>query len=596
MSATAQIVLTPQAVRPGEAVNVEVIGYELGDETVPISRVTLVRPIVWTTNPGEGSVVPRTGEKATFVSTGLNPGTYPIRVEFDCTVVDVDDHDEDAGDGEEDAGDGDEVIEVRGSATIAVLGERPSAQAGSPLSVRLERSLAGETPEETLWRVIDDRTDAIGFPEYQGFMDKVVCAEKQPKISKRWGFDYRSRVDAYRFVRKATEEYLRFQGGLLPAPEEDNPKRTPAALTKLLKSGVLPSERDVEQLRDEYLRQLEPDGEHFLPYYLTVIRAGLQGIDVKPAEALPGPGCYGISGEAMARPCMIELVWSYWMEQGMLVQTMAALGNRFQNRAGVRRPDPLANLALDPLRPAANLFWGYLQTEHERLSLRRRAYEYLQHYGLTLTGKAVPAMQPVETRSRFLEAFHTLLHVTSRFYKQDDDTTVSADAFPVLNALRDLHLVLAEGAHNQYGDLPWTARVEMMTEQWILARPEVREFLGHRAMVPYPEAWMPRVDAMRSLQGWGDTSIRHFRELAVSGEKLLLTVRFGDWSGASGITSAASWARHWRERVYDYVHSYRAVTGVDLTLDQVATRLARDLFDQPSARIEKRRSPAAAGS
>jgi hypothetical protein len=284
------------------------------------------------------------------------------------------------------------------------------------------------------------------------------------------------------------------------------------------------------------------------------------------------------------------------MEQGMLVQTMAALATRFQNRAGNRVPDPLASFELDPLRPANNLLWGYLQTEHEQLSLARRAYEYLHHYGLTVSGRAVPNLQAAETRSRFLEAFHTLLHVTSRFYEQDDDNTVSADAFPVLNALRDLHLVLAEGAHNQYGDLPWTARVEMLTQQWILARPEVREFLGHRAMVPYPESWMPRVDAMRTLQGWGDTSVRHFRELAVSGEKLLLSVRFGGWSDTSDVVSAASWARHWRQRIHDYVHSYRAVTGVDLTLNQTATRLARDLFEQPSRYIQKRRTPTGTGS
>jgi len=39
------------------------------------------------------------------------------------------------------------------------------------------------------------------------------------------------------------------------------------------------------------------------------------------------------------------------------------------------------------------------------------------------------------------------------FYKQDDDTTVKADAFPVLNALKEVHLVLSQGAHNQFGDL-----------------------------------------------------------------------------------------------------------------------------------------------
>ena len=48
-----------------------------------------------------------------------------------------------------------------------------------------------------------------------------------------------------------------------------------------------------------------------------------------------------------------------------------------------------------------------------------------------------------------------------------------ADGFPVLNALREVHLLLAEGAHNQYGDLPWTARQEMLMQQWLLARPGV---------------------------------------------------------------------------------------------------------------------------
>ena len=74
------------------------------------------------------------------------------------------------------------------------------------------------------------------------------------------------------------------------------------------------------------------------------------------------------------------------------------------------------------------------------------------------------------------------------FYKEDDDTTVVADGFPVLNALREVHLLLTQGAHNQYGDLPWTARQECLMQQWILARPEMREFLPRRIMVDYPEA------------------------------------------------------------------------------------------------------------
>ena len=198
---------------------------------------------------------------------------------------------------------------------------------------------------------------------------------------------------------------------------------------------------------------------------------------------------------------MLELIWSYWHEEGMLVQTMGALGRRFQNVHGPNDRDPLAMVEMDPLRPLNNLLWGYIQDEQHRLSVVRRAYEYGHHYGLKLEGKAIPSMRPVDPRSRFLEAFHFLLHQCSQFFRQDDDTTVVADGFPVLNALRDLHLVLSEGAHNQFGDLPTTARIEMLMEQWLLSRPELREFLPRRVMVAYPEPWMDSVDADEAPAG-----------------------------------------------------------------------------------------------
>jgi hypothetical protein len=100
----------------------------------------------------------------------------------------------------------------------------------------------------------------------------------------------------------------------------------------------------------------------------------------------------------------------------------------------------------------------------------------------------------------------------------------------VLNALKEVHLLLTEGAHNQFGDLPWTARHEMLMQQWILSRPEMRDFLASRTMVAHPETWMAPVDAMNKLQGWSDTSVLHFRDLGVFGEQLLLSIRFGAWT------------------------------------------------------------------
>ena len=135
---------------------------------------------------------------------------------------------------------------------------------------------------------------------------------------------------------------------------------------------------------------------------------------------------------------------------------------------------------IDPLRPLNNLLWGYLQDQQHRLSTRRRAYEYDHHYGLVLASMPGPPVRGADSRSRFIEAFHNLLSLCWEFYRQDDDTTVIADGFSVLNALKETHLLLTAGAHNQYGDLPWTARHEMLMQQWILARPEVREFLPTR--------------------------------------------------------------------------------------------------------------------
>ena len=131
----------------------------------------------------------------------------------------------------------------------------------------------------------------------------------------------------------------------------------------------------------------------------------------------------------------------------------------------------------------------------------------------------MPPLRPADSRSKFLEGFHNLLHMCSVFYKEDNDTTVIADAFPLLNALREVHLLLAQGAHNQFGDLPWTARVEMLMQQWLLARPEMRDFLQSRPMVPYTEAWMPQVDTMKTLQGWSDVTVTHFHDLASSASR-----------------------------------------------------------------------------
>ena len=98
-------------------------------------------------------------------------------------------------------------------------------------------------------------------------------------------------------------------------------------------------------------------------------------------------------------------------------------------------------------------------------------------------------------------------------------------------------------------------------EQWVLARPEFREFLSSRIMVAYPEPWMDRVDGMKMLQGWTDTSVLHFRDLGVFGEQVLLSIRFGTWTTVTDPLQAANWARFWRAEIQGYIHAYRVVRG-----------------------------------
>jgi hypothetical protein len=195
----------------------------------------------------------------------------------------------------------------------------------------------------------------------------------------------------------------------------------------------------------------------------------------------------------------------------------------------------------------------------------------MKQYGIRPTGDGFARRQPVDTRSRFLQSFHTVLNTCVRFYRQLDDRFVNDDPRPLLSALKQLHMVLAEGAHNQYSVLTIQSRIEMLVIQRILAQDEFRQFLGGRLMVPYPEPWMDRVDSMRQIMQWGDVSITDFNNLARTGEWILLTVRHGPFNPrANDPIPARDWAVALRDDIAQYILSYQAVTGVDLSLDPIS--------------------------
>ena len=477
-------------------------------------------------------------------------------------------------------------------------------------SISLDRTKTEPTDDQALWVAIRNRAEAISFKRYSRFIDRVLCEEPidgktsydetQSEPDEFGSPDLRERrrelskrpsiygMDAYNLLKLATEAFLVTECGIV-VEDKTNPKPDPLLLNGSEESrrlGIdLEPDQVLEYVKDQYSKYLERANTNILPYLDRIVEQ-IVGLDQSSREERL-PFCQAMLQHRLSCPSLIELIWSYWHEECYLVQCMNAIALRFQNKRSDHR-DPLANLELDPLRPLNNLLWGFIQDEYNRLSVQRRAYEYDHHYGITLYGKAVPKLASADSRTRFIEAFHNLLYRSAMYYREDDDATIVADAFPVLNALREVHLLLAEGAHNQFGDLPWTARREMLLMQWLLARPEVKAFLRGRYMVPYQEPWMGAVDDMKRLQGWSDITVTHFHELGRYGEQILLSIRYGDWIEVNDQEQARNWVRYWRPEIQRYIHAYMAVTGVDLAVELSHMDNAHERFLQPSVHLKRR--------
>lgn len=411
--------------------------------------------------------------------------------------------------------------------------------------VKVELTSAGTSftdPDQTVetWKAIED--SKIDFRKVNQLIDNIIDPPATLPTAPTNSMLLNSQ--AYNIVKFAMEQVVRTQLGF---PTNSLPNTTIP--------GALPYYERVLQDLDEFI-----NGTQSLGYSNAFFKNRLKGT-------------------------RSELIWSYWHEEGMLVQTINAIALRFQN-IGLGGRDPLASFELDSLRPMANILWGYVQDAQHRLSIVRRNYEYQSQYGIRLIGKAAPDLMPVTTRSNFIAAFHNLLHKCSQYYRDVDNLTIRADAFPVLNALREVNLLLTEGMHNQFNDLSLTARVEMMIEQWILGRKEIKDFLRGKAMVIYDEPWMGVVDTMKTLQGWPTTSIKLYHELAEFGEDILLSIRYTMWSQINSPQVAGAWANRFRAAIQRYIYSYQAVTGVDVTADNVSNESGKAIM--PALLIQQR--------
>lgn len=529
----------------------------------------------WDVKPAKGQFDDNRASEVKFVSVGDESGFLEICVYiYNWTISD-----------QEIMGDSTRSKKIAwGKVDITV--RKPQVE--DPHRIAMLRTFTQDTEDQSLYVVIKNSTEAISFNNYKHFIEQDLQCWSQVQLDRYFKLpEFKDKatsslpfpfVDSYRRLKVATELFLMAHCGVVDWSYFKSGQES-------IRFGHGIKIGEIASLWEKYTKDPEGGKGQMIPYLRTIYRNKLGEI------SLDGQGveeCHYLLRQKLTNPCLMELIWSYWHEEGCLCQTLDVIGHRFQNRRSRAAKDPLMHLAIDPLRPLSNLMWGHIQDYQHQLQLERRAYEYDHQYGLPLVSQAIPRMTGVDSRSRFLEAFHNLLYVCPAFFQADDDATVMADGFPVLNALKEVHLILAEGAHNQFGDLPSTARLEMLMQMYLLARPEMRDFLRGRIMVPYTEAWMDPVDTMKKLQGWTDVSVMHFNKLAVFGEQLLLSIRYGNWNEVNMPEQAANWARYWRPEIQNYIHSYRAVTGVDLTAEITSPRQANLRYLPPAVHLQNR--------
>ncbi len=349
---------------------------------------------------------------------------------------------------------------LTGVSNVFTVGPKPFA-AGDDVSVTMKRAAVAPTSDQALWVAIRNSTEALSFDSYSDFLETVLCGNGTGSgLGTAHGSGPKSRialpfpnVDQYRLLKATTEVFLMTHCGV------DLDDFSGVDLDE--ESKRLNRELEVGDLEDQMRRYLVPvagDGEDIdvLPY-LGLIRRQLRDVAVIGGDDDDHATeiCYGILAEKLTHPCFLELIHEYWLDEANVVRAINSVNRRFQNRMP-KRPgrDPLSSLDVDPLRPLNALLWGLVQDQQHRLTTVRRAYEYDHAYGLVLSTKPGPPVRGADSRSRFMQAFHTLLSLCSDFYTHDDNTTVIADGFGVLNALKETHLLLHRGRAQRVREPP----------------------------------------------------------------------------------------------------------------------------------------------
>jgi hypothetical protein len=273
---------------------------------------------------------------------------------------------------------------------------RAAAPAAAPFTIQFPSERPVSNPAaERIFKAIRAHTELIGFERYRAFVERAApwvyhgghgkghgygkgaakklfgdtVAVQQQYFRPGVGDDcdlgpFIPGMDAYAALKLTTEIFLLLNCGICPPFELPEAEPGSESLpSQVFNAGD--SDDDLEQLVRRLSQFLGTDRESYIRALIRNV-FGESGLSEKNIFKSDVPVAVGFG------PCLLELIWSYWHEEGMLAQTINAVTLRFQN---VRRPgrDPLAELEIDPLRPLSGFLWGYIQDEPHRLSVARRA-------------------------------------------------------------------------------------------------------------------------------------------------------------------------------------------------------------------------------
>ena len=168
------------------------------------------------------------------------------------------------------------------------------------------------TEDQALWVVIRDCVRRRSYENYALFIDTVLCKKdtaKYERLNRQDDCSYIHGVQGYQLLKAATEVFLLCGSccgdGLSitefdAVQEEDRLNRTSSL-------------QEMQATLESYL------SDKVTPNTLPYLRQILNALQLTPGDAGTFPFC---PDDTRTFPCLFELIWSYWHEEGMLVQTM----------------------------------------------------------------------------------------------------------------------------------------------------------------------------------------------------------------------------------------------------------------------------------